>query len=200
MALLSLALALTRPRNPPYRIPRRRLPSRPDLFKRIIANQKKDESAMDLYERVERVETRKNSSDPNPPVVKVSRVIPSGTGMYKIASVTMASQDALHIAQAMRPGASAGSSSSTTADHSATPWRSTQRGKKDRNDLIDARTMRSSRSVSTNSGGDHTLSKYKMDPNPAFRPQRASLPSFPKCAASCGSKNPPVNLPASRRR
>src|SRR5437879_7586927 len=60
-------------------------PTKPDLFKRIIANQKKGEAALDLYERIERVETRKNPNDPTPSAVKISRVIPSGTGMVRIA-------------------------------------------------------------------------------------------------------------------
>src|SRR5256885_7590837 len=52
-------------------------PARPELFKRIIDNQKKGEAALDLYERIERVETRKNPNDPAPSSVKISRVIPS---------------------------------------------------------------------------------------------------------------------------
>src|SRR2546430_17256792 len=60
-------------------------PARPELFKRIIANQKRGEAALDLYERIERVETRKNPSDPAPPTIKIMRVIPSGTGMFRIA-------------------------------------------------------------------------------------------------------------------
>src|SRR5260370_2745455 len=59
-------------------------PAKPDLFIRIIANQKKGEAALDLYERIERVETRKNPSDPAPTSIKISRVIPSGTGMPRI--------------------------------------------------------------------------------------------------------------------
>src|SRR5437660_12887456 len=60
-------------------------PAKPELFKRIIANQKKGEAALDLYERIERVETRNNPNDPAPSAVKISRVIPSGTGMVRIA-------------------------------------------------------------------------------------------------------------------
>src|SRR5437764_8362499 len=59
-------------------------PAKPELFKRIIANQKKGEAALDLYERIERVETRKNPGDPARPVIKILRVVPSGTGMFRI--------------------------------------------------------------------------------------------------------------------
>jgi len=58
--------------------------AKPELFKRILANQKKGEAALDLYERIERVETRKNPNDPAPAALKISRVIPSGTGMVRI--------------------------------------------------------------------------------------------------------------------
>src|SRR5262245_62058580 len=58
--------------------------SKPGLFDCAIANQKKAEAALDVYERVERVETRKNANDPIPSSVKISRVIPSGTGMDRI--------------------------------------------------------------------------------------------------------------------
>src|SRR5919108_571978 len=54
------------------------------LLDRVLTNQKKDEAALDLYERIERLETRKNPNDPVPAAVKISRVIPSGTGMDKI--------------------------------------------------------------------------------------------------------------------
>src|SRR6266704_2323280 len=37
-------------------------PARPDIFKHIIANQKKGEAALDFYERIERVETRKDKN------------------------------------------------------------------------------------------------------------------------------------------
>src|SRR5260370_31115281 len=59
-------------------------PAKPDLFNRVIANQKKGEAALDFYERIERVETHKNPSDPTPAALKISRVIPSGTGMFRI--------------------------------------------------------------------------------------------------------------------
>src|SRR5260370_30789343 len=59
-------------------------PAKPELFSRIIANQKKGDAALDLYERIERVESRKNPGDPAPASVKIARVIPSGTGMFRI--------------------------------------------------------------------------------------------------------------------
>ena len=50
------------------------------LFGRVIENQKKNDAAMDLYERIERVESRKTSGETQTTEVKSSRVVPAGTG------------------------------------------------------------------------------------------------------------------------
>src|SRR5579864_6347833 len=54
------------------------------LFERVVANQKKSDGAMDVYERTERVESRKSAGSPQQPEVKIARVIPAGTGMVKL--------------------------------------------------------------------------------------------------------------------
>jgi hypothetical protein len=55
------------------------------VFQRVIANQKKTDDALNLYERLERVENRKTGSDPKAFETKTTRVIPGGTGMAHIA-------------------------------------------------------------------------------------------------------------------
>ena len=54
-----------------------------ELLSRVISNQKKCDEALDVYERIERVETRKNAADA-PSGVKILRVIPTGTGFDRI--------------------------------------------------------------------------------------------------------------------
>jgi hypothetical protein len=54
------------------------------LFERVIANQKKVEESLDVYERLEYLEMRKNSHDPKPYAEKSYRVIPAGTGTGRI--------------------------------------------------------------------------------------------------------------------
>src|SRR6476660_7073730 len=54
------------------------------LLDRVLENQKKSDRDMNLYERVERVEVRKNERDPMSSEIKVSRVIPAGTGVDHI--------------------------------------------------------------------------------------------------------------------
>src|ERR1700724_1244691 len=50
------------------------------LFDRVVENQKKSDAAMDLYERLERVEIHKVNGENQSTEVKVSRVVPAGTG------------------------------------------------------------------------------------------------------------------------
>src|SRR5260370_13516820 len=85
MALLSLALAAdAAPQSVVPDSGPKIGPAKPDFFIRVIANQKKGEAALDVYERIERVETRKSSSDPAPAAIKIPRVIPSRTGLGPI--------------------------------------------------------------------------------------------------------------------
>src|SRR6266576_854299 len=155
-------------------------PAKPDLFKRIIANQKKGEAALDLYERIERVETRKNPNDPTPSAVKISRVIPSGTGMVRIAlgpdgkpkdsAAYRADLESLALALLVSDNRSQREALEKYA-----------KKKKDRNDLIDAThnaflfTL-----IAAEQRGERALSKYKMDPNPAFKPTTRFTSIFPK--------------------
>ena len=55
-----------------------------EVLDHVIDGIKDAEHAQYLYERIERVETRKQAGDANPLSVKVSRVIPAGTGIAKI--------------------------------------------------------------------------------------------------------------------
>ena len=157
-------------------------PARPYLFKHIIANQKKGEAALDFYERIERVETRKNPSDPAPASIKISRVIPSGTGMFRIPvgddgkpkDFAAYRADLENLARALALLVNDGRSQREALEKYA-------KKKKDRNDLIDAThnaflfTL-----IANEQRGERALSKYKMDPNPAFKPTTRFTSIFPK--------------------
>jgi len=157
-------------------------PAKPELFNRVIANQKRAEAALEVYERVERVETRKSPSDPSPPAVKIARVIPSGTGMVKIpmgadgesgdSAAYRASLESL--AKALTLLVNGGGSQRDAVEKYA-------KKKKDRNDLIDATHNAFLFSfVAREPRGDLMLAKYKMDPNPAFKPTSRFTSIFPK--------------------
>jgi len=157
-------------------------PAKPELFNRIIANQKKAEASLDLYERTERVETRKNSSDPNPPVIKVSRVIPSGTGTVRIpigedgkpTDSAAYRAELENVARALALLTNDNRSQRDALEKYA-------KKKKDRLDLIDAtHNAFLFTFLSTEQRRERTLSKYRMDPNPAFKPTSRFTSIFPK--------------------
>jgi hypothetical protein len=157
-------------------------PAKPDLFKRIIANQKKGEAALDLYERIERVETRKNPNDPTPSAVKTSRVIPSGTGMVRIAlgsdgkttDSAAYRADLESLARALALLVNDNRSQRDALEKYA-------KKKKDRNELIDAtHNAFLFTQIATEKRDERTLSKYRMDPNPGFKPTTRLTSIFPK--------------------
>jgi hypothetical protein len=152
------------------------------LLDRVITNQKKDESALDLYERIERLETRKNPNDQLPASVKIARVIPSGTGMDKIpvnadghppdAEAYRVRLESLEHALAL------------TVDNNRLQREALEKyakKRKDRNDLIDAaRNAFIFTLVAREPRGDRFLAKYEMTPNPSFKPTSRLTSIFPK--------------------
>ena len=157
-------------------------PAKPDFFNRIIANQKKGEAALDIYERIERVETRKNPSDPAPAAIKIMRVIPSGTGMFRIPlgadgkprDSAAYRADLETLARALTLLINDGRSQRDALEKYA-------KKKKERNELIDAtHNAFLFTFIATEPRGDRLLSKYKMDPNPAFKPVTRFTSIFPK--------------------
>jgi hypothetical protein len=157
-------------------------PAKPDLFQRIIANQKKGEGALDLYERIERVESRKNPGDPAPASVKIARVIPSGTGMFRIpvGDDGKPGDPAAYRADLERLARSLALLVNDARSQRDGLAKYAKR-KKDRDDLIDAtHNAFQFTLIATEPRGSRTLSKYKMDPNPAFKPTTRFTSIFPK--------------------
>ncbi|HEX4546577.1 MAG TPA: hypothetical protein VH110_09455 [Candidatus Acidoferrum sp.] len=147
-------------------------PRKPGLFDRVIAKQKHNEQALEIYERLERVEARKHSNDPAPPAVKTFRVIPSGTGMDRIpvgpdgrpADPAAYRLELEKLEKALTLAAGQGRAQHEAVDKYA-------KKKKDRNDLIDAtRNAFLFKFLARELRGDRMLSKYTMEPNPAFKP------------------------------
>jgi len=143
-----------------------------EMIDRVVANQKKNEHALDVYERVEKVEVRKTGSDAQPLSVKISRVIPAGTGMGKIsvgpdgkavdeaAYRTELGKILKNLAWAAEEG---------RAQREA--YEKVAKKRRDRDELIDA-TRRAFlyTFVGEERRGEVLLSKYRMEPNPAFKP------------------------------
>jgi len=147
-------------------------PAKPGLFDRVISNQKKNEEALDIYERIERLEVRKNGSDAAPASVRIARVIPSATGMNRIA-VGPDGQPA-DLAAYRAELARLEKALALLVNNSGSQREAVEKfakKKRERNDLIDAtRNAFLFTFVAREPRASRMLSKYKMEPNPAFKP------------------------------
>lgn len=152
------------------------------LLDRVLANQKKCDAAMSLYERVERVEMRKNAVDPQTGEVKVSRVVPAGTGVDHIPigpDGKPSDPDAYHAELVKLERALSWAADDGHAQHDA--YEKIAKKQKERDELIDAtRTAFLYSFVSTETRAGHLLYKYKMEPNPAYRPTSRATAIFAK--------------------
>ncbi|HXL22166.1 MAG TPA: hypothetical protein VOA78_06865 [Candidatus Dormibacteraeota bacterium] len=143
-----------------------------EMIDRVVANQRKNEQALDLYERIERVEVRKTGRDALPAGVKISRVIPAGTGTGKIpvgpdgkaADAEAYRAELEKVVKALTWAAEDGRAQREAYEKIA-------KKRKDKEELIDA-TRRAF--VYTFEGeerrGEALLHKYRIEPNPLFKP------------------------------
>lgn len=143
-----------------------------DLFERVVANQKRTDQELDLYERIERLDTRKTGSDVRPGEVKVWRVFPAAV-----------SNDKIPLTAEGKPFSEENYRAELQKLEKLLVW-ATQKGpgqdealakmarkRKERNDLIEAThaafifTL-----VGHEMRGESSLAKYSMVPNPKYKP------------------------------
>jgi len=157
-------------------------PKGSELFQRVVANQKRTDQELDLFERIERTEFRRTGSDPKPAEVKVWRVFPAGVANDRIplsaegnpisAESYRAELQKLEklLDWAMRQGPGQDEALAKMA-----------RKRKERNDLIEAThaafifTL-----VGHEMRGDRSLAKYSMVPNPKYKPTSRNATLFTK--------------------
>jgi len=155
-------------------------PKASDLFQRVLANQKRTDQELDLFERIERTEIRKTGSDPSPAEVKAWRVFPAGVANDRIP---------------LSPDGKPISAESYRAElqklEKLLVWAAQQgpgqdealaklaRKRKERNDLIEAThaafifTL-----VGHEMRGERSLAKYSMVPNPKYKPTSRNATLF----------------------
>jgi hypothetical protein len=149
---------------------------------RVIASQKNDEQALDGYERVERVEVRKNPNDPQPYDVRISRVVPAGTGIDHIplgpdAKPADAASYRAELEKLER--ALVWASASGRAQRDA--YEKIAKKQKERRDILDStRTGFVYTFVSRELRADRILTKYRLEPNPLFKPNSRATSIFSK--------------------
>jgi hypothetical protein len=141
------------------------------LLDLVLVNEKKSDEAMSLYERVERVELLKNLSDPQPGDVKVSRVVPAGTGVDHIPigpDGKPVDPAAYHTELVKLEHALSWAAGDGHAQRDA--YEKIAKKQKERDDLIDAtRTAFLYTFVSAETRAGRVLYKYSMEPNPAYK-------------------------------
>ena len=153
-----------------------------DMFSRVIANQKRLDADMNIYERVERTEIRKTGSDAKPSEVKVWRVFPAGTGTSKIPLTDEAkptSGESYRAALEKLQTTLVWAAETGPAQREA--YAKVERRKKERNDLIDStRKAFLFTKMGEETRGDRVLVKYEMTRNPAFKPANRNEMLFSK--------------------
>jgi alkylhydroperoxidase family enzyme len=151
------------------------------LLDRVIANQKKNDDAQSIYERLERLESHKGPAS-TPPEIKISRAVPAGTGVDHIPvgpdgkPVDPAAYRAEleKLERALLWAAEEGH-----AQHDA--YEKIAKKQKDRAELIDAtRTAFLFTFVAREPRADRMLTKYRMEPNPAYKATSRSTSLFAK--------------------
>ena len=137
----------------------------------VIDGLKAAERAEYLYERIERVETRKDSGDAEPQKAWVSRVVPAGTGIAKInlgldAKPVNPDYYRSELDRVLKSLAWAAENGPQQRE----AYQKVQKKQKDREDLIEAtRNAFIFTYVGSESRSGRTLLKYRMEPNPTFK-------------------------------
>ncbi len=157
-------------------------PEKHHLLDWTIENQKKSDAALDLYERIERVESRKTARDPQPAEVRVFRVVPAGTGVDRIL-----------LGPEAKPVNGAAYRAELQKLTKALEWASQQgrpqreayekiaKKRKERTELIEAtHTAFLYTWLADEPRGDRILSKFRMEPNPAYKPTSRVTSIFAK--------------------
>jgi hypothetical protein len=151
------------------------------LFDRVVANQKKNDEGQATYERIERLEARKGPAG-TPPEVKVSRAVPAGTGVDHIPvgpDGKPIDPVAYRVELEKLERSLVWASEDGHAQRDA--YEKIAKKQKDRAELIDAtRTAFLYTFVSREPRADRMLSKYRMDPNPAYKPTSRATSIFAK--------------------
>ena len=142
------------------------------LFDRVIENQKKNDAAMDSYERIERVEVRKTTTEGQITDAKTSRVIPAGTGAAHLPMgpdgkpVDLAAYR-LELEKLEKSLVWA----SDTGHGQREAYEKIAKKRKERADLIGAaKSAFVFTYIASEQRDSRTLLKYQMTPNPAFKP------------------------------
>jgi hypothetical protein len=168
--------------TPPVPLPPQTAAEKAALLDKVVANEKKGDEAMNFYERIERVEIRKNLGDPMSAEIKVSRVVPAGTGVDHIPvgpDGKPADADAYHAELLKLERALSWASDDGHAQQDA--YEKIAKKQKERDELIDAtRVAFVYTFLSAEDREGRIIYKYSLAPNPAYKPTSRATTIFAK--------------------
>jgi hypothetical protein len=151
-----------------------------DVFVAVVANQKRTETALDTYERIQRVEIRKTGSDAQPSEVKVWRLFPAGTGIDKIPLTQEGrpiSEESYRAELARLEKMLVWATQSGPAQQEA--FAKVERKRKERTDLIEAtHAAFIFTKIGEEMRGERKLVKYSLTPNPHYKPTSRNATVF----------------------
>jgi len=152
------------------------------LFDRVVENQKKSDAAMDQYERLEREEIHKVNGADQSTEVKVSRVVPAGTGAAHLPMGTdgkVSDQNAYRAELEKLEKALVWAAETGRTQRDA--YEKIAKKRKERDELIGAaRAAFLFTLISTEQRDGRVLLKYSMNPNPAFKPTSRATSIYPR--------------------
>jgi hypothetical protein len=152
------------------------------LFDRVVENQKKSDAAMDLYERLERVEIHKVTGENQSTEVKVSRVVPAGTGAAHLPMGTdgkISDQNAYRLELEKLEKSLVWAAETGRTQREA--YEKIAKKRREREELIGAaRAAFLFTFMGNEQRGGQVLLKYRMDPNPAFKPTSRATSVYPR--------------------
>src|SRR5215470_11484305 len=153
-------------------------------FTKAVAGLKEAEQALYLFERIERVEDRKASgaADASTSDVKVARVFPAGTGIARI----LLGPDSKPVNEAAYRGElekllGALNWAASSGKQQREAYEKLQKKQKERAELIDqTKNAFIFTFLAQETRGDRVLSKFRMEPNPSYKPTSRMASIFSK--------------------
>jgi hypothetical protein len=151
------------------------------MLDQVIANQKKNDEGDSVYEHIEKKEIHKGTPTA-PPEIRVTRNIPAGTGTDKIAmgpDGKPADVNAYRAELEKLVHSLVWATEDGRAQRDA--YEKADKHRKDKGELIDAtKTAFTYTFLGREPRADRMLLKFRMDPNPAYKPTSRATAIFAK--------------------
>ncbi len=157
------------------------------LIDRVIANQHRDDLALEQYERLERIQLRKNEEDTAPVDDKTFRVAPTGTGTVRVQVEENARPIDAELYRKQLRGlqqALVWALNPTEAKQKHRVEKAAKRSR-ERTEMVDAvRDAFVFSWLGRETRNGLTLAKLGLDPNPAFKPTSRNTSLFAQVRAT----------------